>query len=296
MIESRRTRLTTTFLVHSVMIIFALMCVTPLVAVLSISFTEEKSLTLDGYHLIPSKASATAYQFILRNPKQIANSYLISFIVTALGMALSLLIISLLAFPLSRPDYRYRKPLTFYVFFTMLFNGGLVPWYILISRYLQLKNSLAVLIIPYLVFPWFVLILRTFFKQIPLSLFESAKIDGATEFRSFFMILIPLSKPALATIGLFICLRYWNDWWLPLLYIEKESLVPLQYMLYRMMSNITFLTKQMTSTVVQIDVSNLPNESARMAMCVLAAGPMLFIFPFFQKYFVRGLTAGSLKG
>ncbi|MGQ9631006.1 MAG: carbohydrate ABC transporter permease [bacterium] len=178
----------------------------------------------------------------------------------------------------------------------MLFNGGLVPWYILIVRYLHLKDTLWVLIVPYLVVPWFVLLLRTFFQQIPISLIESAKIDGASEFRIFFSIIVPLSKPALATIGLFICLRYWNDWWLSLLYIEKENLVPLQYMLYRMMANIQFLTSQLTTTAVDIDVGKLPNESARMAMCVLAAGPMLFVFPFFQKYFVKGLTAGALKG
>ncbi|MBT3276038.1 MAG: carbohydrate ABC transporter permease [Spirochaetales bacterium] len=296
MIENRRSRLLGNGIIHTVLIVFSLLCIIPLWAVVSISFTAESSISIDGYALLPKVPSILAYTYIFKNPDQILRSYLVSIVVTALGTFLALFTVSLLAFPLSRTDYRYRRPITFYVFFTMLFNGGLVPWYILISKYLGLKNSILVLILPYLVVPWFVLLLRTFFKQLPLSLFESAKIDGASEFRCFFQILLPLSKPALATIGLFMCLNYWNDWWLPLLYIDVESLVPLQYMLSRMMANITFLTTQMTNTSITIDLSDLPNESARMAMCVLAAGPMLFIFPFFQKYFVRGLTAGSLKG
>ncbi len=296
MIESRRSRITSRVCIHTVMIVFGALCIIPLIAVLSISLSSEQSIRQEGYGLLPREWSTTAYRYILSNPRGIVHSYAITFLVTGLGTLLSLLVISLLAFPLSRPDYRYRNKVSFYVFFTMLFSGGLVPWYILIVRYLQLKNTLPVLILPYLVVPWFVLLLRTFFRQLPLSLFESARIDGASEFRSFWTILLPLSKPALATIGLFICLNYWNDWWLALLYIETERLVPLQYMLYRMMNNIVFLTSQMTSTAVTIDLSRLPNESARMAMCVLAAGPMLFIFPFFQKYFVRGLMAGSLKG
>jgi putative aldouronate transport system permease protein len=296
MIEARGTRILTRGIIHTVMILFGLFCVIPLLAVASISLTSEHAIHTSGYSLFPRQPSTEAYGYVFGNPKGILHSYFVTFAMTATGTFLSLLVISLLAFPLSRPDYRYRNKVAFYVFFTMLFNGGLVPWYILIVLFLQLKNHFLVLVLPYLVVPWFVLLLRTFFKQLPMSLFESAKIDGASEFRSFFQILLPLTKPALATIGLFICLQYWNDWWLALLYIDVERLVPLQYMLSRIMANITFLTSQMSSTVVTIDVSTFPNESARMAMCVLAAGPMLFIFPFFQKYFVRGLTAGSLKG
>jgi putative aldouronate transport system permease protein len=294
-VNRRRARVSASF-IHVILGGFAAICIIPLWAVISISLSSESSITSDGYRLIPKELSLLAYRYVFKNPDLILRSYFISIVVTALGTLCALLIISLVAFPLSRRDYRYRKQLTFFVFFTMLFNGGLVPWYILISRYLELKNTLAVMIIPYLVIPWFVLLLRTFFSQLPMSLFESAKIDGANEFRNYFTILLPLSKPALATVGLFITLHYWNDWWLPLLYIEEEALVPLQYMLSRMMANITFLTTQMTNTFISIDLSDLPNETARMAMCMLAAGPMLFVFPFFQKYFVRGLTAGSLKG
>jgi len=167
----------------------------------------------------------------------------------------------------------------------------------LISRYLGLKSNFFVLVLPYLILPWFVLILRTFMQKIPMEIIESCMIDGASEYRTFFQIILPLSKPGLATVGLFIMLRYWNDWWLAMLFIEKEVLVPLQYMLYRMMNNISFLTSssnQMPASMKQTVV--LPRESARMAMAVLAAGPMLVVFPFFQKYFVKGLTVGAVKG
>ncbi|GAH68680.1 unnamed protein product, partial [marine sediment metagenome] len=258
----------------------------------SISLSDEMDILRHGYKLIPKKISLTAYQYIFKVPKQIMQGYFISTSVTGVGTALSLLIIAMIAYPLSRRDFKYRNPLAFYIFFTMLFNGGLVPWYILIVRYLHLKDTWWVLVLPYLVTPWFILLLKTFFQQIPISIIESAKLDGASELRIFFTIVAPLSKPALAAIGLFILLRYWNDWWLPLLYIDSENLVPLQYMLHRMMANIQFLTQQLRTTQMTIDISKLPNESARMAMCILAAGPMLFIFPFFQKYFVKGLTVG----
>ena len=296
MIEAKKSRLISLIIISIILTSFALTCIIPIIAVLSISLSDEMDILRHGYRLIPKKISLTAYEYIFRVPKQILRGYFISLSVTGAGTALSLLIIALIAYPLSRRDFKYRNPLAFYIFFTMLFNGGLVPWYILIVRYLHLKDTWWVLVLPYLVLPWFVLLLKTFFQQIPIGIIESAKLDGASELRTFFTIIVPLSKPALAAIGLFILLRYWNDWWLPLLYIESENLVPLQYMLHRMMANIQFLTQQLRTTQMTIDISKLPNESARMAMCILAAGPMLFIFPFFQKYFVKGLTVGAIKG
>lgn len=296
MIEAKKSKLISLIIISIILTLFALTCIIPIIAVLSISLSDEMDINRYGYKLIPKKISLTAYEYIFKVPKQILQGYFISLSVTGVGTALSLFIIAMIAYPLSRRDYKYRNPLAFYIFFTMLFNGGLVPWYILIVRYLHLKDTWWVLVLPYLVVPWFVLLLKTFFQQIPIGIIESAKLDGASELRTFFTIVVPLSKPALAAIGLFILLRYWNDWWLPLLYIESENLVPLQYMLHRMMANIQFLTQQLRTTQMTIDISKLPNESARMAMCVLAAGPMLFIFPFFQKYFVKGLTVGAIKG
>lgn len=296
MIVQEKKYTTVKFTVYTCLTLFLLLCIIPFIAIVSISLSNEMDIVEHGYRLIPADISLMAYKVIFRNASQLLHSYTISIIVTALGTLISLSVIALLSYPLSRPDFKYKNHLAFYVFFTMLFNGGLVPWYILITRYLHLKNTIWVLIFPYVVIPWFVLLLRTFFQQIPLSIIESAKIDGASELRTFVSIVLPLSKPALATIGLFIALRYWNDWWLSLLYIDVESLIPLQYMLYRMMSNIEFLTRQMNALPMGVDMSNMPTESARMAMCILAAGPMLFVFPFFQKYFVKGITAGALKG
>ena len=296
MIEAKKSRLISLIIISIILTLFALTCIIPIIAVLSISLSDEMDILRHGYKLIPQKISLTAYEYIFKVPKQILQGYFISLSVTGVGTALSLFLIAMLAYPLSRRDFKYRNPLAFYIFFTMLFNGGLVPWYILIVRYLHLKDTWWVLVLPYLVLPLFVLLLKTFFQQIPIGIIESAKLDGASELRTFFTIVVPLSKPALAAIGLFILLRYWNDWWLPLLYIESESLVPLQYMLHRMMANIQFLTQQLRTTQMTIDISKLPNESARMAMCILAAGPMLFIFPFFQKYFIKGLTVGAIKG
>lgn len=283
---------------HLFFIVFCFLCIMPIMAVVSVSISDEINLTNYGYKLIPLKVNFDAYKFIFKNPGALLNSYMISIMVTVLGGILGLMIMALFAYPLSRPDFKHRNKFTFYVFFTMIFNGGLVPTFIVVARILKLSDSIWALIIPYLVNAWFIIILRTFFKTIPIALIESAKIDGSSEFRTFFTIVFPLAKPALATIGLFVVLNYWNDWFLALMYLSPsaENLVPLQFMLYRIMSNIQFLTQQMTSGSVSIDLSKLPSESARMAMCIIAAGPMLLVFPFFQKYFVKGLTVGAVKG
>lgn len=247
-----------------------------------------------GFGLIPKTLSTEAYAYIFKYPAQILNSYSVTGAVTIIGSLLSLLIIAMIAFPLSRPDFKHKNKIAFYVYFTMLFNGGLVPTYLVVAKYLGLKDTLWALILPYLVNAWFILLLRTFFQKIPFSIIESVKIDGGSEYRIFFSIILPLSKPALATVGLFILLQYWNDWFLGLLYIDSDKLVPLQFLLYRMMANMEFLSQ--AGAVQGIDVSKFPSESARMAMCIIAAGPVLFVFPFFQKYFVKGLTVGAVKG
>lgn len=283
------------FLINALFMIFSLLCIIPIITIISISFSREADIYSYGFRLIPLKITTLPYEIIFKNPMQIINSYFISILVSVVGMILSLLLISMIAYPLSRLDFKYRNKLAFFVFFTMLFNGGMVPWYITISR-LQLKDTIWVLILPYIANAWFILLLRTFIQTISISIIESAKIDGASEFRVFFTLILPLAKPGLATVGLFIVLNYWNDWWLAMLFISSERLVPLQYMLYRMMSNIDFLSKNMSALPAGIDMRSMPSETTRMAMCVLAAGPMLFVFPFFQKYFVKGLTVGAIKG
>ena len=283
--------------IHAVMLSFAVMCIVPLWGIIAVSFSNETDISLRGYEIFPRTLDLLGYRYVLTNPVMILNSYKVSVGLTLVGTALSLLITAGLSYALSRADYKLRNYVSFFIFFTLLFSGGLVPWYMLISRYLNMKSNFWVLVIPYLVHPWFVLILRTFMQKIPMEIIESCMIDGAGEYRTFAQIVLPLSKPGLATVGLFIMLRYWNDWWLAMLFIEKDSLAPLQYMLYRMMNNIAFLTSSSNQMPpgIKADIQ-LPKESARMAMAVLAAGPMLMVFPFFQKYFVKGLTVGAVKG
>ncbi len=293
--KHRRKYAVSKLVINIVMGVLSALFVIPIIYVISISLTGEKDILLFGYRLVPPHIDLGAYRYIFASPGLILDAYKVTVLVTVMGVLLSLVITTMLSFAISRNDYRYRKITSFFIYFTMLFNGGLVPWYILISRYLHLKNSILVLIVPYLVNAWFVFLMKGFLKSIPAEIFESAKVDGAKEFRIFYRIVLPLSKPGLAAVGLFISLVYWNDWWLAMLFVDSQKLLPIQYMLNRIMSNLSFLQSELGRNV-SINVVDFPNESARMAMCVLAMGPMLFAFPFFQRYFTKGLIVGSLKG
>jgi putative aldouronate transport system permease protein len=277
--------------VHLLLILLGIACLIPMLLIISISLSEERALALGGYSLLPQGFSTFAYEYILREPRQILQAYFVTGVVTAIGTIGGLILCSLLAYPLSRQDYKLRGPLSFYVFFTLLFSGGMVPFYILMTRYLGLKDNLLALILPYMVTAWYVLILRTSFAQLPVELLDAARIDGAGEWRIFFQIVLPLSKPVLATVGLFFILRYWNDWFLALLFMNRPDFYPLQYLLYVLMANINFMASNPQTTGMPI-----PTQSARMAMAVLAFGPALFSFLLLQKYFVRGITVGGLKG
>lgn len=284
-------------MIHVIFIVFAACCLIPMITVISISLSQEDDIMRYGYQIIPRTLDFLSYKYIFAYPKQILNAYGVTFFVTIVGTILALLINSMAAYALSRKQFEYRNPLAFIIFFTTMFSGGLIPWYILVTNYLHLGNTIWVMIIPSLASPWNMFLLRTNFKSIPDSIIESAKIDGANELFIYYKLILPLSKPALATIGLFFSLGFWNDWWLCLLFVDKSSLFNLQYILYRMMANISYLTSQMPLNLgLVVDTSKIPNESARMATVVLAAGPMLFVFTFFQKYFVQGLTVGSIKG
>lgn len=282
-------------LAHMVFIVFCFLCIFPLIIILSTSLSAEKVIISDGYTIIPRNISFESYIYIFKNSKQILNSYFISISTTALGMVLGLLINSMIAYPISRKDFIFGKKISFYVFFTMLFSGGLVPTYMLITG-LKMKDTFWVLVIPYLVAAWNILLLRTFFMTIPAALVESAKIDGSSELGSFFRIILPLSKPSLATVGLLIAFHYWNDYWLGLLYISDRNLVNLQYMFYKTMANLEFYINNIKLLQGSIKADSMPKESTRLALCILTAAPMMIVFPFFQKYFVKGMVVGSVKG
>ncbi|MFC0214752.1 carbohydrate ABC transporter permease [Paenibacillus chartarius] len=270
-----------------------LACLLPLVLVVSASFTESSAFTLNGFRLIPDRWSLASYRLVLKDADQLLASYKVTIAVTVLGTLLSLLITSLLAYPLSRKDFAYKNPLSFYVFFTMLFNGGLVPLYILVTQYLHLKDTIWALILPALINPFYVLLTRTFFQTIPEAVIESATLDGITEWQMYIRIILPLSGPILATIGLFTTMNYWNDWFSSLLYIEDRNLISLQYLLIMMKENIEYMLMNPNSDSSLRDV---PSDTVRMAMAVLTIGPVAFVYMFFQKYFVRGMVIGAVKG
>lgn len=273
--------------------LLSICCIIPFLIVVSSSLTDEQAIIENGYSIFPVEFTTMAYKYILADPTQIAQAYGVTIFITVVGTVLSLIVSSSLAYVLSRKDFPHRGKISLFLFFTMLFNGGLVPSYILVAQVLHLKDSVAALILPYLIVPFYVLLLRTYFSDIPFSLVESAKIEGAGEFTVLLKIILPLSLPAMATVGLFIMLQYWNDWWLALLYIESSEKNPLQYMLYLIMQNLN----AMRMNPMQGDVAKLlPGENARMAMAVIAIGPIIFAFMFVQKYFVKGLTVGAVKG
>ena len=203
---------------------------------------------------------------------------------------------SMAAFCLARSNFRFKGLLTFFIFFPTLFSGGLVPSYIINTQYLHLTDRLAALVLPSLINVFHIIMLRTFFKQLPEALFEAAKIDGASEYHIFFKLVLPLSKPVIATVAFLSALAKWNEWYNAMLYIRDDKLVPLQYLLQRMMMNLRALLDAMQNAPAMVNIQDLPGENLRMAMLVVAIGPMLLIFPLFQKYFVRGMTVGAVKG
>jgi putative aldouronate transport system permease protein len=281
-------------IIHAILIVLSILFVLPLLLVISGSFSSEKDISLYGYALIPTHITLTAYQFLLQDPSQIINAYAVSIFVTVVGSALALLIMALLGYVISRRDFRYRRILSFFALFTMLFNGGLVPTYLIMTQLLHLQDSLIAYILPYLVLPFYVLLLRTYFAGLPVEMIEAAKLDGAGEWRIFFQIVVPLSKPALATVGLFSMLTYWNDWFQGLLYISNPHLFSLQYLLYQIQQNITILATAASTS--DVGAGTIPSQSVLMAMAVIATGPIILAFLFTQRYFVRGLTLGGLKG
>jgi len=281
-------------------IIYSILCVIPLLLVIMVSFTDENVIVREGYSFLPSKFSLDAYEFLFKDATSIIQAYGVSILVTVVGTCSSLILMALYAYPISRGDFPHAKFFTFFVFLTMLFNGGLVPWYLVYVQMLDAKNTLLALIMPLLVAAFFVLIMRTFFQTtIPSAVLESAKIDGAGELTIFIKIVLPLSLPVLATVALFQTLSYWNDWFLSLVFITKESNITIQYLMYKTMLNIQYLANNSTAAAAiraSGAVFKFPSESVRMAMVIIGIGPIVFAYPFFQKYFVKGLTVGAVKG
>lgn len=277
---------------HVALVIFAVATLLPLVLIVSASFSDNALLTRRGFSLLPQGFTTFAYQYVADTGAQIYRAYFVTIGITVVGTAFGLLIMSLLGYALSRPDFRFRRLLSFLVFFTLLFNGGFVPFYILMTQYLGMIDNYMALILPNLVNVFFVLILRTYFAALPGEVFEAARMDGAGEFRIFFQIAMPMAAPALATVGLMTALTYWNEWVNVLYFIRDPEKVTLQYLLFQIQQNIQLL--QESDTYASLGVS-IPAQSVRMAIAVIATGPAALLFLVFQKYLVRGATLGAFK-
>lgn len=282
-------------LLHIYFVISSALYLLPFLLIIAISFSDEAAIKQFGYRLIPKVFSTEAYKYVFKNPTQLIDSYKTTIIFTVVATFLAVAVQSLYAYPLSRPNFKYKKFCTWFVFFTMLFNGGMVPSYLIITKVLHLGNTIWVYILPCLMSAWNIIVIRTFFQGLPESLVESAKVDGASELRIYFQIIIPLSKPVIATIAFMFAVGKWNDWNTALLYIRDADLFSLQYMLQKILREAEFVEKMATETGM-MEGYQVPTESMRYATALLAAGPILIIFPFFQKYFTKGLTIGAVKG
>ena len=276
--------------------VLAAVCLLPFLLVISGSFTEQYAIQLHGYQLIPETFSLDAYKMLFRIPEDILRAYGVTIFVTFTGTTVGLFFTSMAAYVLASPDFRYRYQVSFFFYFTSIFGGGLVPWYIFCTKYLHFHNSVISMILPILINVTYLLILKSYMMSIPTSLYESARLDGANDLTIFFKIAIPLSKAGLATVGLFLALNYWNDWYNAMLFLDEGSkhLYPLQYYL----NNILTKAQAMNAAAARsgIPASDVPSEPLKLAMTVVATGPIVLLYPFLQKYFVKGVTIGAVKG
>lgn len=277
-------------------IAFAAICLIPFLLVISASFTEEHTLLLEGYKLIPSKLSLDAYKMVAESAN-LFQAYGVTIFVTLVGTALSMILSCCMAYAMSVKSFKSRNIVALFIYFTMLFSGGMVPSYLLIKRVLQLHNTIWVLILPSLCSAWNIMLLRNFFNGLPASLSESAKLDGANDIVILFKIILPISLPGIATISLFYALGYWNEWMQCLLYMDynHQHLYTLQYLIQKMLRDIAFIQDHI-GLIPGLEAIDMPTYSNRMATLVVAIGPIILVYPFIQKYFVKGLTVGSVKG
>lgn len=284
-----------TFVIHAVLVLLCVLCLAPFILLLSASFTSETSLLADGYFFWPKEFSTEAYEFLLGDAS-IFRAYGVTILLTVLGTGMSILVTTLLAYPLSMSRLPGRNALNFFVFFSMLFAGGIVPSYMMWTQIFHIKNTFAALLFPNLLTNGFtIMIMRSYFQtNIPEEVLESARIDGAKEMGILFRIVMPMSRPIMATVGLMSAITYWNDWNNNLYYITEPSLNSIQGLLNRMLTNAQYL--KTAATMGSVGSSAVPTTSIRMAVVVLGIVPLLCAYPFFQKHFVKGMTIGAVKG
>ncbi len=291
-----RDRVIFNILSYVILTVLSIACLLPFLLVLSGSVSEQYAIALHGYRLIPETFSLDAYKMLFRIPEELLRAYAITIFVTVTGTLTGLWFTSMAAYVLANRDFRYRYQVSFFFYFTSIFGGGLVPWYIFNTKYLHFHNSVIALILPILVNVTYLLILKSYMMSIPDALYESAKLDGAGDLRIYMNIAMPLSKAGLATVGLFIALNYWNDWYNAMLFLDegRRDMYPLQYFL----NNILTKAQAMNAAAARsgIPASDVPSEPMKLAMTVVATGPIILLYPFLQKYFVKGVTIGAVKG
>lgn len=279
--------------------VLALICLVPLLMVLAGSFSSEAAITANGFSLLPQDFSLEAYKTVFKDPMAVLRAYVTTITLTVTGTAVGLLMQTMTAYVLSRKDFEWRNKFSFFFYFTTLFSGGLVPTYVLISQTLRLRDNYLALLFPLLFSAYNLLIMKSYISAIPESLIDAAKIDGCGEMRTLFQVVFPLIKPALATVGLFIALAYWNDWYNAMLYIKSEDKYPLQYFLYQQVNNIEAYKRLLASNAIGSEVAgsmSLPTQTLKMALTIVVTGPIILAFPMVQKYFVQGVTIGAVKG
>ncbi len=272
----------------------AVLCLMPFYLIIIASFTSNGELIRTGFPLFPKEISMEAYKLCLKNPAVIIRAYANTICITLIGTFLTVFLSTMTGYVLSRRDFPWRNKFAFFFFFTTLFSGGLVPWYILCTRYLGFKNHYYALIVPLMFSVWNMIISKSFMMGIPAAITESAKIDGANDFIIYARLIIPLSKPLVATLALFSALGYWNDWYNCMLFIGKKEMHNLQYYLQNMLGSAESMKIVAEKSGLPLD--NVPLESMKMAMTIIATGPIILLYPFLQRYFVKGLTIGAIKG
>lgn len=279
-------------LFHLIAVAFCAFTTIPFILTIMVSVSGESSVIKHGYSLFPDTFSWDAYRLIFSGD-EIWRGYMVSVTVTAIGTGAGLLLSAMLAHTMARQKVRYRNGIALFIFITMIFNAGLVPWYIFVTKYLHLKDTLAALILPMLINPFHVFLIRNYFKSLPPALLESAEMEGAGPLYVFAKIMLPLSAPIIATVALFYSLAYWNDWGLALWLIDDRKLYPLQFILFKIQSMINYMSTQ--GNLVS-GSRTLPSETAQMAMVLVTIGPIILVYPFIQRYFVKGIMIGAVKG
>jgi ABC transporter, permease protein len=280
---------------YLVVTLFALICLLPFILMISASFSTESVINKEGFGLLPKGFTIAAYSWVFRYPKMIIGSYAVTILMTVGGTVVGLFIIAMTGYALQRKDFAFRNGISFFIYFTTLFSAGMAPTFIWVSRYLNLKGNYMAVFLQLLMTPWLIILMKNFAKSVPHEITESGKIDGAGDFKIFISLVLPMLKPALATVGLFLALGYWNEWYNSMLYLGSAvTYKPLQYYLYNIINQASALKSSVAGA--NVSVSSLPSNTLKMATAVVATGPIIFLYPFVQKYFISGITVGAVKG